>query len=81
MLTQLGTRVRKLRRDRKLTQEELARRAQLDPKHVQAIEAGGTNLTVASLLGLAVALEVSPGSLLDGPRSAAGRSAADSPRA
>ncbi len=55
-LAKLGRRVRELRAARQLTQEELARRAQLDPKHVQTIEAGDSNLTVSTLLGLANAL-------------------------
>lgn len=45
--------MRELRTARDLTQEELARRAQLDPKHVQYIEAGNSNATVSTLLGLA----------------------------
>jgi transcriptional regulator with XRE-family HTH domain len=45
--------VKRLRVASDLTQEELARAALLDPKHVQAIEAGGTNVTVSTLLGLA----------------------------
>jgi transcriptional regulator with XRE-family HTH domain len=52
-LARLGNRVRDLRTTKGYTQEQLAVRAQLDPKHVQAIEAGGSNVTVSTLLGLA----------------------------
>jgi transcriptional regulator with XRE-family HTH domain len=55
-LRKLGRRVRELRAQRELTQEELGRLAQLDPKHVQVIEAGGSNVTVSTLLGIAEAL-------------------------
>jgi transcriptional regulator with XRE-family HTH domain len=59
MLIKLGRRVRSLRTARSFTQEELARRAQLDAKHVQTIEAGKSNVTVSTLLGLADALACS----------------------
>jgi transcriptional regulator with XRE-family HTH domain len=45
-----------LRLARELTHDELARRAQIDAKHVQTIETGGSNVTVSTLLGLAGAL-------------------------
>ena len=54
----LGARIRELRQERKLTQEEAAHRARLDYKHLQLIEQGGTNVTLASLVGLAKALDV-----------------------
>jgi transcriptional regulator with XRE-family HTH domain len=53
----LGKRIRALREAKGLTQEELATRAQLDAKHIQTIEAGKTNTTVASLVGIAAALD------------------------
>ncbi len=51
-LAKLGRRVREMRAARDLTLEELARRAQLDPKHFQTIEAGDSNVTVSTLFGL-----------------------------
>jgi transcriptional regulator with XRE-family HTH domain len=54
----LGRRVRTLRLGLQLTQERAATLAHLDPKHLQTIEAGKTNTTVASLVGLARALGV-----------------------
>lgn len=56
-LRRLGSRVRGLRKAASLSQEELARRAQLDPKHVQTVEAGEANVTVSTLLGLADGLQ------------------------
>jgi transcriptional regulator with XRE-family HTH domain len=41
-----------------LTQEQVAERSKLDYKHFQAIESGGSNVTVASLVGIAKALQV-----------------------
>ncbi len=57
-ITRLGKRVRAIRQAKKLTQEETAGRAKLDAKHIQDIEHGRTNPTVASLVGLARALGV-----------------------
>ena len=65
-LWRLGRAIRELRLKRELSQEALAARAGLDAKHVQALEAGNTNATVASLVGLARALGVSVADLLGG---------------
>jgi transcriptional regulator with XRE-family HTH domain len=48
-----------------LTQENTAERARLDYKHFQAIEAGSSNVTVASLVGIAKALRVTLADLFD----------------
>ena len=58
-LKRLAKRVRELRAQRGITQEEAAARAQLDPKHIQDVEHGRTNPTVATLVGVARALGVS----------------------
>lgn len=62
----LGKRVRLLRQEAGLTQEDAAYDAGLDSKHLQDIEYGGTNPTLATLVGLARALDVSLSTLLDG---------------
>lgn len=67
-LRSLGTRVQKLRNERELSQEEAAHRAKLDPKHLQAIEGGRVNVTVASLLGIARCLKVSLSELFEDVR-------------
>jgi transcriptional regulator with XRE-family HTH domain len=56
--------VRELRRAADLTQEQLAARAKLDGKHVQAIEAGEGNPTLATLLALARGLGCKAADLL-----------------
>jgi transcriptional regulator with XRE-family HTH domain len=55
----LGKRIRQLREERKLSQERLAEDAKLAAKHLQDMEHGRTNPTVASLVALAKALGVS----------------------
>ena len=62
-LTLLGARIRALRLKLSLSQQAAAARAQLDPKHWQVIEHGGTNPTVASLVAISRALKVELGDL------------------
>jgi transcriptional regulator with XRE-family HTH domain len=54
----LGKRIRQLREEQNLSQERLAEDAKLAAKHLQDMEHGRTNPTVASLVGLARALGV-----------------------
>lgn len=61
----LGQRLQALRKERRLTQEELAERAQLHPTHLAKIETGKSWPSVPALLRLAAALEVPAGSLLE----------------
>jgi DNA-binding XRE family transcriptional regulator len=65
-LVRLGKRARRLRLAKELSQEEVAERAALDPKHYQAIEGGHTNVTLATLLGIARALGIKVAELLKG---------------
>ena len=57
-LARLGRRIRELRKQRQLTQEQAAERAKLDPKHWQQLESGTTNPTLATLVGISRALGV-----------------------
>jgi len=50
---------------RKLTQGSVARIAKLDEKHWQEIEAGRTNPTVATLVGVTRALKVTLSELFE----------------
>ncbi|MDB4981078.1 MAG: hypothetical protein JWM82_1830 [Myxococcales bacterium] len=54
----VGSKVRALREKHELSQEKLAEGAKLAAKHIQDIEYGRTNPTVASLVGIASALGV-----------------------
>ena len=55
----LGRRIRTIREKLSLSQRTAAARAELDPKHWQVIEQGGTNPTLASLIAISRALKVS----------------------
>ena len=57
--------MRALRLSRELTQEEAAEIAKLDEKHWQDIEGARTNPTVATLVGIARALDVTLAELFE----------------
>lgn len=61
----LGEKIKTLRKERKLTQEELAELAKVDPKSIIDIENGKRNPTFKTLGKIATALKVSPAFLLE----------------
>lgn len=54
----IGTNIRKLRATKKLSQEELAFRAEIDRSYLSEIENGHKNLSVAILEQIAIGLKV-----------------------
>lgn len=60
----LGMRIRRLRRAHLLTQEELAARADTDPKYLGAVERGQANIGLDKIEKLARALDVDATELL-----------------
>lgn len=64
-LKALGERVRALRIEAGLTQEEAGARAEIDMRHWQLVEYGRTNPTVATLVTMARALGTTIGELFD----------------
>lgn len=62
----LGLRLRQLREERELTQEQAAELAGLHAKHLSVIENGGANVGFASLVALAVAYKLSLSSFFEG---------------
>ena len=57
--------VRRLRKERGLSQEELAEAAGVHRTYVGMIERGEKNVTIYNIERIAIALDVPPGSLLD----------------
>jgi len=60
----IARRVRDLRLSHQMTQEAVAHRAGLALRHFQKVEAGEVNLTIATLVKLAIALDVDTSALL-----------------
>lgn len=69
----VGRRIAELRRDGKLTQEQLAELADISTTYLQRVEAGSENLTLRSLVRFANLLGVEVASLFAPPRSRAVR--------
>ncbi len=70
----IGQRIRAFRRERKLSQEQLAEKVWISTTHMSHIENGSTKLSLPVLVDLAAALDVSVNELLSG-QSSQGRSA------
>ncbi|MDE2029706.1 MAG: helix-turn-helix transcriptional regulator [Alphaproteobacteria bacterium] len=64
--TLIGTNIRKLRNSKKLSQEELAFRAEIDRSYLSEIENGYKNLSVVMLERIATALDVKITALFSG---------------
>lgn len=64
-INRLAKRIKVLRTTKALTQEGAAEKAKLDEKHWQDIEGARTNPTVATLVGVARALNVSLSELFE----------------
>lgn len=65
-LKQIGQNVQARRKERKMTQAELAEKAQLSIVHVSHIESGSVAMSLDSLLAICSALEITPNDLLLG---------------
>jgi transcriptional regulator with XRE-family HTH domain len=60
----LGRAIRRVRGERRLTQEQLAHKSGLHPTYVGGIERGERNPSYANILKLAASLDVKPWELL-----------------
>lgn len=65
----LGARVRMLREDRGWTLEQAAEAMNLDLKHLQKVEAGLLNVTMVTLVRIAVGFEEPLSELFKAPKS------------
>jgi transcriptional regulator with XRE-family HTH domain len=64
-LLQFGRRVQKLRKARKLTQEDLAELADLHRNYISQIECGRRNVSLLNILRIGRALKVRPSKLIE----------------
>ena len=58
VLRQIGLNIKKLREDKKISQQDLAAACNFEKSNMSRIESGRTNLTVKTLLKIASALDV-----------------------
>lgn len=70
-LTEMGQTIRRLRRQRQLTLQELSRQAEISIGMLSQMERGIASPSLRSLLRVAEALEIPVGWLFDPPRAAA----------
>ena len=61
---EFGKLLRRKRRELNLTQQELAEKADLDPTYVSSIERGERNVSLANIVAIAHALNISPNELI-----------------
>ncbi len=64
-LAAIGENIREARKDRNLTQQQLATSAGLDRTYISLVEHGRQNLTIAAMLKISEALDISIQDLLD----------------
>lgn len=64
MYLSIGKKIRKYRRERGMTQEELAEKTNLSTNHLGAIERAEKNLTLVNLINIANELDVTADMLL-----------------
>jgi len=64
-LRKVGARVKRLRDERGLSQQQLAARSGVNRVYLSGIERGIRNFTILHLTKIARALKVTPGSILD----------------
>jgi len=72
LLLLFGEQLKNFRKERNISQEELAFRAELDRTYISGLECGKRNPTLKILVKLAVSLDMSPSELLKNLHSIAG---------
>jgi transcriptional regulator with XRE-family HTH domain len=65
VLVQLGKRIRALRGEMNISQEDLADRADIHRNYISQIEGGKRNVSFYNVVKIARALKVSPSRLID----------------
>ena len=66
MLAELGNRIRELRKDKGLSQQQLATEADLDRSYISAVENGKQNVSFATIKGISDALGIGLSDLISG---------------
>jgi len=65
ILIKFGRRIREIRQDKKISQEKLAFKAEMDRTYIGGIERGERNVSLINITKIAKALEVAPKELFE----------------
>ena len=65
ILIKFGQRIRKIRQEKKISQEKLAFKAEMDRTYIGGIERGERNVSLINIIKIAKALEVAPKELFE----------------
>jgi HTH-type transcriptional regulator, cell division transcriptional repressor len=65
LLSQVGANIQEIRLTKKMSQEKVAEAADLNRRYLQRLEAGDRNFTMKTLVKIAHALKVKPGTFFD----------------
>lgn len=68
-LTKFGINLKRTRDEKKLSQEKLAEKADLDPTYISGIERGVRNPSVLSIVRIAKALGIEASNLFEGVKA------------
>jgi len=64
--TILGNNIRRTRKDKKMSQEQLAERVSLHRTYIGSVERGERNISIENIVAIARALDLVPDQLLKG---------------
>ncbi len=65
ILIKFGQRIREIRQEKKISQEKLAFKAEMDRTYIGGIERGERNVSLINIIKIAKALEVAPKELFE----------------
>lgn len=65
-LAHFGKKVQAIRASQKISQEKLSELSELDRTYISSVERGQRNISILNIIKIADALNVKPGSLLEG---------------
>lgn len=66
VLKNIGLKIKELREDRNITQQDLAAACNFEKPNMSRIESGGSNLTIGSLLKISEVLKVKLADIVEG---------------
>ncbi len=65
ILIRFGRNIANVRKEKKITQEQLSFLSDLDRSYISGVESGKRNISIINIFKIAAALDISPGQLFD----------------